>query len=83
MPEDIRTTMWDVVDDAVKQIALSRKVVEISDESVEDFDEELNKRCEKWHEHFKDMDLVDLSLWIIGDIEYIKEKYNGDEQERV
>ena len=78
MPEDIRTTMWDVVDAAVKQIALSRKVIEVSDESVEDFDEELNKRCEKWHENFKDMDITELTLWLIGDILDMKEKEDGE-----
>lgn len=79
MPEDISTTMWDVVDAAVKQIALSRKVVEISDDSVEGFDEELNKRCEKWHETFNDMDITELTLWLIGDILDMKEKCDGDE----
>ena len=78
MPEDLKANMWDVIENAVKQIALSRKVTEISDDSVEDFDEELNRLCEKWHTKFKDMTIQELSVWLIADIIDMKGDFDGE-----
>lgn len=78
MPEDLKSTMWEVIENAVKQIALSRKVIEISDESVEDFDEELNKLCEKWHGKFNDMSLRELSVWLAVEIIDMKGDFDGE-----
>ena len=72
--------MREVVEQSVKQIATARKCIEITEGDVNLFDDELNKMCEKWHDKFKDMDAMDLALFMVEDLVELrrKEEENGD-----
>ena len=63
-----QTERQKAVENSVKMIALARKICEMADESVEEFDKELNEMCDKWHEKFADMDAADLARFMLTDL---------------
>ena len=72
--------MREVVEQAVKQIAVARKCIEITEGDVKLFDEEINEMCEKWHGKLKDMDEIGFTIFMVEDLVELqrKEKEYGD-----
>ena len=63
-----QTERQKAVENSVKMIALARKICEMADESVEEFDKELNELCDKWHTKFANMDAADLARFMLSDL---------------
>lgn len=59
----------EMVESAVKRIAIARRTQEVVGQDVEEFDKELNDLCEKWHSVFNDMDALDLVAFMVADLE--------------
>lgn len=49
----------------VEQLAFERRCYEALDGDLEEYDSKMNEWCEKYHNYFKDMDLRDLTNYMV------------------
>ena len=61
--KNIKEEMLNHIDNLVSDLAIDRRLAELTGVmTLEEFDEELNKVCEKWNAHYTDMPIPILIL---------------------
>ena len=58
----------EVVEKAVKTIAIARKSHQIIEDNVEEFDAALNELCEKWYKEFEHKTNAEMAMFLLEDL---------------
>ena len=58
--EELKAITFEHIDALCKDIAQSRRLLEVRGINTEEFDNHLNECCTKWAKHYKDMDPIKL-----------------------
>lgn len=59
---------FEVVEKAVKTIAIARKSHQQIEGNEADFDAALNELCEKWYKKLEHMSATDMALFLVGEM---------------